>query len=344
MAEAKRIKRVVLDKLIPYENNAKVHSDKQIEKLTESINEFGFVSPVLIDKDYNIIAGHGRVKAAKKAGLKDVPCVFIEGLTEEQKKAYILADNRLSEIGSQWDLDIVAGEIESLENIELDLEFNLPDLPDMGGYFGDERERTFAAYNMDIAAESDLTGDFWQMPVIQNDGYTPERLIGFNYAKNSKDKKAGIHFFIDDYQFERLWNTPEKYIDTLKQYECILTPDFSLYTNMVMPLKIWNTYRSRQLGAYYQKKGLKVIPTVSWAEEETYCFCFEGIPEGSIIAVSTVGVLKDKKARALWEDGMTEAINRINPSKILLYGGDIKYDFGGVEIIRYQNEVTKKWK
>ena len=344
MADISKIKRVDIDKLIPYENNAKIHSEKQIDKLVESIKEFGFISPVLIDKEYNIIAGHGRTMAAKKVGLKELPCVFIEGLSEDQKRAYILADNRLSEIGSQWDLDLVAAEIESLESIEIDLDFDLPDLPDMSDYIGDERERTFQAYNMDIAADSTITKDFWQMPVVECDSYIPTRLIGFNYAKNSKDKKTGIHFFIDDYQFERLWNYPEKYVDILKEYECILTPDFSLYTDMLMPLKIWNTYRSRQLGAYYQKQGIKVIPTISWAEKETYQFCFEGIPKGSIIAVSTVGIVKDKKATEIWVDGMKEAINRINPTKIILYGADIDFDFGSIEVVRFQNEVSKRWK
>lgn len=182
------------------------------------------------------------------------------------------------------------------------------------------------------------------MPVIECQNYAPSRLIGFNYAKTSKDKAAGIHFFIDDYQFERIWNYPEKYVDILKDYECVLTPDFSLYMDMPMPMKIWNVYRSRQIGAYYQKQGLTVIPTISWAEPETYCFCFEGIPEGSIVAISTVGVNKDKKARDIYIDGLAMMIEKINPSKILIYGCEIKADYQGIETVCYQNEVTKKWK
>ena len=114
MADISEIKQVDIGKLKPYENNAKIHGEKQINKLAESIKEFGFISPVLIDKDFTIIAGHGRTQAAKQAGLKKLPCVFVEGLSEEQKKAYILADNRLSEIDARWDLDLVAAEIESL--------------------------------------------------------------------------------------------------------------------------------------------------------------------------------------------------------------------------------------
>ena len=198
--------RVAIDKLVPYENNAKKHSEKQIEKLSRSIDEFGFISPVLIDKDLNIIAGHGRVEAAKVSGLKTVPCVSVEGLSEEQRKAYILADNRLSEFG-EWDKDLVALELESLAEIDFDmddLEFSLPEV-DLTTYYGDERERTNNAYNLDIAHDTEMSEDFWQMPLIKCDDYIPSRLIGFNYAKSSKDKNAGIHFFIDDYQFERVW-------------------------------------------------------------------------------------------------------------------------------------------
>jgi hypothetical protein len=107
----------------------------------------------------------------------------------------------------------------------------MPDLPD-DGYYGDERERTNKAYNLDLVSGSELTNDFWQMPQLLVTDYIPDRLIGFNYAKTSKDKSAGIHFYVDDYQFERVWNYPEKYVDILAEYACILTPDFSLYMDM----------------------------------------------------------------------------------------------------------------
>lgn len=267
----KAVQTVDISKLKPYENNAKIHTPKQIEKLKASIEEFGFMSPILIDNEFNIIAGHGRLEGAKAAGLKTVPCITAEGLSEEQRKAYILADNKLSELGV-WDLDLVNVEMGNLAELDFDTDltgFSLKKLSEMdAGYYGDERKRTNDAYNLDEAKKLILTNDFWQMPEIENDHFAPTDLIGFNYAKSSTEKKAGIHFFIDDYQFERIWNAPDKYIDVLKEYECILTPDFSLYMDMPMPMKIWNVYRSRFIGAYYQKYGVKVIPTISWAERE----------------------------------------------------------------------------
>lgn len=349
MAEVKKIKRVDIKKLVPYEHNAKVHSDKQIHKLAESIKEFGFISPVLIDSEFNIIAGHGRVQAAIEAGLLEVPCVTVEGLTEAQRRAYILADNKLSEFGS-WDLEIVHAELDELEGLDLgdfdisNLEFpNLPE-EDLSQHYGDERTRTDNAYNLGMAHNSEMSGDFWQMPIIKNDGYIPDRLIGFNYAKTSKDNQCGIHFFIDDYQFERVWSGAEKYTKILKAYECILSPDFSLYMDMPMPMKIWNVYRSRQIGAFYQSQGIKVIPTISWAEPETYSFCFEGIPKESIVAVSTIGVKEDKKALDIWQDGMRKMIEVIEPSFILVYGGELDFDYGAIGVKYFANDVLDRWR
>lgn len=114
MAKTAEMAEVVVDLLVPYERNAKNHPQSQIDKLKKSIEEFGFLSPCLIDKDYNIIAGHGRVMAAKEMGMEKVPCVYVEGLTDTQRRAYILADNRLTELGG-WDEEIVQSELESLE-------------------------------------------------------------------------------------------------------------------------------------------------------------------------------------------------------------------------------------
>lgn len=117
MAKAEKICEVAIKDLRPYDKNAKVHSDEQVDMICNSIEEFGFISPCLIDKDNRIIAGHGRVMAAKKLGLKKVPCVYIEGLTEEQYKAYILVDNKLTELGG-WDFDLLNSE---LDDIDLDM-------------------------------------------------------------------------------------------------------------------------------------------------------------------------------------------------------------------------------
>ena len=150
MAKIADVQEVSLEKLRPYERNAKKHGAGQIEKLKASIMEFGFLTPCLIDSDYNLIAGHGRVMAAKELGIETVPCVFIEGLTEEQRRAYILADNRLGELG-EWDMDLVSDELENLRDSGLDIDltgFSIDDIiieDDMGADFTEDEFEDFLA-------------------------------------------------------------------------------------------------------------------------------------------------------------------------------------------------------
>ena len=116
---AEQLELIPIDDLVPYANNAKIHDKKQIAQLRASLREFGFVTPVLIDFDNNIIAGHGRVEAARAEGMTEVPCVLVSNLTEAQRKAYILADNRLSET-SAWDTEALKIELEGLEALQFD--------------------------------------------------------------------------------------------------------------------------------------------------------------------------------------------------------------------------------
>ena len=129
MGRVTGIQEVNIADLKPYERNAKQHGPEQVKKLCDSIREFGFISPCLIDSDLNVIAGHGRIMAAREMGMGKVPCLFVEGLTEEQRKAYVLADNRLTEMGS-WDMELVAEELHALSDNGFDIEltgFSLDD-------------------------------------------------------------------------------------------------------------------------------------------------------------------------------------------------------------------------
>ena len=157
MATIGEVKQVGIELLIPYVNNAKKHSDEQVAKIASSIREFGFVNPVLIDKDYNIIAGHGRVMAARKLKLTEVPCVFIEGLTETQRKAYILADNRLGEL-ADWDMELVGLELDALDLDGFDTSLTGFDL------FGDDEPAEVVEDDVPEQAEPRCKlGDLWQL-------------------------------------------------------------------------------------------------------------------------------------------------------------------------------------
>lgn len=343
-----QIEYIEVEKVKPYKNNPRINDDA-VSGVKESIRQFGFKVPVVIDRNNVIVCGHTRLKASLELGLKEIPCIRVDDLTEEQIRAFRIADNKVSEV-AKWDIGKLQIELEDISidmsSFGIDLDSLDPiDLSDdeSDGSYGDERERTGKEYNLDLIDHENLTNDFWQMPVIKNDDFIPTDLIGFNYARSSKRKDCGIHFYLDDYQFERVWNEPERYIDIFKGYECILSPDFSLYLDMPMPMKIWNTYRSRQIGAFYQSKGIKVIPTISWAEKETFEFCFQGIPKGSVVSVSTIGVKEDKNALRIWNEGMTEMIKRIEPSAILVYGGALDFDYGSIKTVFFENKVTENW-
>ena len=180
------------------------------------------------------------------------------------------------------------------------------------------------------------------MPVMEPDAFVPDDLIGFNYVLSTKRRDAGGHFFLDDYQFERIWDDPMTYMDRLAEFPCVLTPDFSLYMDMPMAMKIWNVYRSRLIGQMMQDRGMHVIPTLSWAEPETYQFCFDGLREGGTVAVSTVGVMRDQSSQAIWKAGMDEAMKRLRPKNVLCYGSRISYDFGTVPVKYF--EARDGWK
>jgi len=112
------------DDLSPYKNNSRTHSPHQINQIANSIKAFGFTNPILTDGNRNIIAGHGRIEGAKMAGLKQVPTIALEHLSEAQKKAYIIADNKLAE-NAGWDMDILQAEMECLSELDIDLDLTL---------------------------------------------------------------------------------------------------------------------------------------------------------------------------------------------------------------------------
>ena len=127
------MKMVETSKLIPYVNNARTHSQEQVNKLRGSLREFGFINPVIIDSDFNVIAGHGRLMAAKEEGIEEVPCVLVDYLTEAQKKAYILADNRYAQ-DAGWDEEMLKLEIEALDGMDFDVSltgFNEDEIADL---------------------------------------------------------------------------------------------------------------------------------------------------------------------------------------------------------------------
>lgn len=333
-----------INEVKPYEKNPR-RNDDAVQYVAESLKHFGWKQPIVVDRNNIVVAGHTRLKAAKKLGLKEVPCIVADDLTDDQVKAYRLADNKVAE-AAEWDFDLLDAEIDDLPGFDMSVfgfEFEEAEDPDDDEPKENERERTMNAYNLD-GYDENATEGFYQMPVIEPVSYIPEDLIGFNYALTAPDKASGIHFYVDDYQFERVWNQPEFYLDKLSEFDCMLTPDFSLYTEMPIAMKIWNTYRSRLIGQMAQRRGIIVIPTVSWCEAETFSFCFDGLPKRSTLSISTIGVKSEDYNFGLWKAGVDEMIKRLKPEILLIYGGEVDYDFGKIKTVYFENKVTERMK
>lgn len=163
MNVTERFEKVNIDKLVPYVRNARTHSKEQILQLRAFLREFGFVNPVIVDKDLNIIAGHGRILAAKEEGITEVPCVFAEHLTEAQKRAYIIADNRLA-MNAGWDMEMLSVEISELQGVDFDLSVLGFDEAELSKLMGDIEDVKDDDFDVDEELKKPAVtkfGDLW---------------------------------------------------------------------------------------------------------------------------------------------------------------------------------------
>ena len=156
-----QVEQLKVGNLIPYVNNSRTHSDEQVMQVASSIKEFGFTNPILIDDDGGIIAGHGRLMAAKKLGLDEVPCIRLGHLSEAQRKAYVIADNKLA-LNSGWDNDLLKIELMQLDSIDFDLNLTGFDLSELANIFDpvteeiELKEQTYSeTFNIIIECEDE---------------------------------------------------------------------------------------------------------------------------------------------------------------------------------------------
>ena len=165
MKTTSEMRLVPIGKLVPYVNNARAHSPEQINKLRSSLREFGFINPVIIDRDFGVIAGHGRILAAKEEGITEVPCVFVDHLTEAQKKAYIIADNRMA-MDAGWDEELLRVEIEALQAEAFDLSLTGFDEKELSDLFKDDTDVQEDDFDVDAELEKPTfskSGDVWTL-------------------------------------------------------------------------------------------------------------------------------------------------------------------------------------
>ncbi len=165
------------------------------------------------------------------------------------------------------------------------------------------------------------------------DVHNIELISSSNTKSNDKHNiHKGVHFFVDDYRFEGIYNNPDRSLAKFSQYKFLLTPDFSTYAEMDIWKQIENVAKNRWCGSYWQSKGLTVIPTISWSTPRSYDFCFDGVEKNSIVAIGMIGCKKEKLG---FLRGYNEMLKQINPQVVICYGKPFKEMQGNIIPIDY---------
>lgn len=177
----------------------------------------------------------------------------------------------------------------------------------------------------------------WEMSSIykQDINLTDIKLISYSDTKphdTFENKKCGVHFFIDDYRFASLYSNPERSLAKLSQYAFLLTPDYSTYADMDLWRQLESVAHSRWVGAYWQSKGLTVIPTVTWSDARSYSFCFDGIERNSIVAVGMIGC---KRNKIRFMRGYNAMLDKIEPIAVVCFGSPFSEMEGNLIPIDY---------
>lgn len=180
----------------------------------------------------------------------------------------------------------------------------------------------------------DFDGDY---PVIGSTHISSiKKIVASNYSTQRVLKDCTISMFIDDYALERYFNNPIKYVSLFSECSSVMTPDYSLLINMPKPMQMWQVYRNRFVGYIWERNGIKVIPTVSWSNEDSFEYAFNGIKKHSVVAVSNIGCRNDNQ-KSFFDNGLNAMIDVIKPTKIVFQCNNkykSYYDFYNFEFIK----------
>ena len=261
---------VPVEKLIPYINNARTHSDEQIKKRRSSLREFGFINPVIIDRNFNVIAGHGRILAAKAENISEVPCVFVDYLNDAQKKAYILADNRMA-MDAGWDEELLKIEIESLQAEDFDLSLTGLDDKELASIFDSDTDAKDDDFDVEAELEKPCItkqGDIWILgrhKVICGDSTEPS-----TFEKLLSDTKVNL-VCTDAPYFVALKNKSgtiaNDNLDDKQAYEFLMKVFTNFKNAMALDASIYEFYATMKTRVFYdafEDAGFKVGAGLIW--------------------------------------------------------------------------------
>ena len=211
-----------------------------------------------------------------------------------------------------------------------------------------QRKSCVDVFNAFLVSSATYDG-IYEFPRIKATYDIPNRLVPFSKCNSSKDYDQWVHFYEDDYLFERLWRNPQKYLNILKRFNGVILPDFSLYRDMPLVMQLWNIYRSRAIGSWLQINGVKVIPNIRYGDRRTYNICCDGIPKHSVIAIGSYGNFKIVEDRKIFLEGLDLVIRRLKPSTIVIYGSAPekyfkKYRDAGIRIVQFDSNYATSHK
>ena len=313
-----------LSEIHPYPNNPRINDDA-VNDVIASIEQCEYIDPIEIDEDNIILSGHTRYKALNKLKYKECDVIRVKGLTDDEKRKYRLLANKTGE-RALWDSEKLEIELDGLDfggyDFNFDLNFDM-DISEEEHQKNkeDTREKVLDIVNL---GKGQFAGTgIYDIPILEPVTNLPpiSEWIGFNYVLTDDNPQGkAVHFFIDDYQFERIWNNPEKYVDKLRQYVCVATPDFSPYGDMPHALQIYNHYRKHWVGAWLQSHGVTVIPTIRCStDRRSLDWYLDGEPQGGAVIISSMWT-SDKSIEDISRLEYTTMRDRLKPNKIFVYG------------------------
>ena len=322
--------------------------DKEYQEIKRSIEEFGYVQPLIVNSDHTIIGGHQRLTVLKDLGFEEIDVIIVD-VDKTREKALNVALNKIT---GRWDSKLLSGLLQDLDASRFDLsltgfEPKVLDLGIRGDARNTQEKLVEGILNLEKAQYSGVGK--YDIPEIWPVYKLPEirEWIGFNYVLSDENPEGkAVHFFLDDYQFERVWNNPDKYIDKLKQYVCVASPDFSPYGDMPLSLQIYNHYRKHWVARYFQENGVTVIPTIrSSSDPRSLGWYLDGEPKNSIVVYSSMWGSKEYLFGVSLEKEWKKMVKQLEPKKVFVYGEifDTIRD-SGVPVERIATFAEKRFK
>lgn len=198
-----------------------------------------------------------------------------------------------------------------------------------------------------LVENADFEGKF-ELPKLRTSNEIPKKVILFSEAmsKTCKDFDSWVVFYEQDFKFQCLWNNPKAYLERLKKFKGVISPDFSLYRNMPLCMQLWNTYRGRAIAVWLQNNGIEIIPNARFNDERTYEFCFDGIEKNKTVAVGTHGCIKTREDRLYFKIGLAVLVQKLSPKNIIVYGRAPDsifkpYRNKGINIIAFESKFAE---